>query len=525
MLKKAHDRMGLRTDPIIFFVSAGIAIGFVLFAILFTGFVDSVFTAARDWLLTSFGWFYILGVTSFLLFLIWIAFSRYGHVKLGGEDEKPEYSNMAWFSMLFAAGIGTILMFWGVAEPISHYANPPRGDVEPESIAAMDEAMGFTLYHFGLHTWTIFCLPALAFSYFVYKRGLPMRVSSIFYPILGDRIHGPIGKSIDILAVIGTLFGVATSIGLGTLQINSGLNSLFGVPEGKLTQVLLIFGITLIAIGSVVLGLDKGIKRLSNINITMAIGLLVFIFISGATLYLAKGIIETTGTYLKWIVPLSFWTDAADVNPGWQGNWTVFYWAWTITWAPFVGIFIARISRGRTIRQFVGGVLGLPTAFSIIWFSVFGLSSFDIERNRDGNLIQEVVVENDIPGALFSFLENFPFTTFVAAISVLIVVIFFTTSSDSASLVIDMLCTGESGMGPTRQRVFWAALEGVVGATLLAAAAGTDGLTALQQVITVIGLPFFLIGFLMMYNLVKALREDHVSTGDPVRAWKHAKFR
>ncbi|WP_149359565.1 BCCT family transporter [Lolliginicoccus suaedae] len=522
MLRKMHDRLGLQTDPTIFFVSGGLVLGFVAVAIAFTDFIDSVFTAARDWLLTSLGWFYILGVTSFLIFLIWIALSKFGHVRLGGADEKPEFGTATWFAMLFAAGIGTILMFWGVAEPINHYANPPRADVEPESLAAMEEAMGFTLYHFGLHTWTIFCLPALAFSYFVYKRGLPMRVSSIFYPLLGERIHQWPGKAIDILAVIGTLFGVATSIGLGTLQINAGLNSLFGVPMGKPAQVILIAIITLIAIGSVMLGLDKGIKRLSNINITMAVGLLIFIFLTGSTLYLAKGIIETTGTYLEWLVPLAFWTDASNVNPGWQGNWTVFYWAWTITWAPFVGIFIARISKGRTIREFVGGVLALPTAFSIVWFSIFGLSSFDIERNQEGTLVQEVVEENDIPGALFAFLENFPLTTLIASISVLIVVIFFTTSSDSASLVVDMLCTGESEAGPVRQRVFWAALEGVVGATLLAAAAGTNGLDALQQVITVIGLPFFLIGFVMIYSLVKALNEDHVSTGSPVRERKHA---
>lgn len=525
MLKKFHDLFGLRTDPIIFFVSAAIMIGFVFVAIAFTDTVDSVFETVKDWLLANLGWFYILGVTSFLLFLIWIAVSRYGHVRLGGDEEHPEYNTATWFAMLFAAGIGTILMFWGVAEPISHYANPPRGDVEPQSIAAQEEAMAFTLYHFGLHTWTIFCLPALAFAYFVYKRGLPMRVSSIFQPMLGEKIHGPIGKSIDILAVLGTLFGVATSIGLGTLQINAGLNSLFGIPQNKFVQVVLITVITMIAIASVVAGLDKGIKRLSNINITMAIGLLVFVFIAGSTLYLAKGIIETTGTYLKWIVPLAFWTDAADVNPGWQGSWTVFYWAWTITWAPFVGIFIARISRGRTIREFVGGVLGLPTAFTIIWFSVFGLSSFDIERNRGGNLVEEVVEEGDIPGALFSFLENFPATTFVAAISVLIVVIFFTTSSDSASLVVDMLCTGDVGAGPTRQRVFWAAAEGLIAATLLAAAAGTGGLDALQQVITVVGLPFFLIGFFTMFNLVKALQEDHVATGRPIRERKHARLR
>ncbi|MBE3000863.1 BCCT family transporter [Nocardiopsis sp. HNM0947] len=505
MLEKLSRRMGLRTDPTIFFVSAALTLVFVVCAIVFTDQVDRVFGATSEWILSYLGWFYILGVTTFLIFLIWIALSRYGHVRLGGKDSRPDYSNLTWFCMLFAAGIGSILMFWGVAEPISHFAEPPQQDVGGETVAAAEQALGYTLYHFGLHTWTIFTLPALAFAYFVYRKGLPFRVSSIFEPFLGERIHGPIGKSIDIFAVIGTLFGVAVTIGLGTMQINSGLNTLFGIEESRLNQVILIAVVTCIAVVSVASGLDTGIKWPSQINIVMSVGLLLFVFAAGSSLYLAKGIIETAGVYLDWLIPLSFWNDTFG-NTGWQGTWTVFYWAWTITWSPFVGIFIARISKGRTIREFVLGVLGLPTAFSIVWFSVFGLSAFDIEMNQGGGLVDRVVGEGDIPGALFALLEHFPWFTFVSAMCIVIVIIFFTTSSDSASLVVDMLCTGNDS-APTRQRVFWGVTEGVVAATVLTAT-GVGGLDALQQTIIVFGLPFFIMGFLMMVSLVRSLQAE-----------------
>ncbi|EHR50136.1 choline/carnitine/betaine transport [Saccharomonospora marina XMU15] len=539
MLDKLQRALGLKTNPTIFFTSAALAIVFVGLSVLFTDEVDRTFRGASEAVKTNLGWFYILGVTSFLGFLLWIAFSRFGHVRLGGKDARPEYSNIAWFGMLFAAGIGTILMFWGVAEPINHFANPPlsglngqvadlsesagsseqfaqrlrelpapEGAAGPLSEQAATEAIGFTMYHFGFHTWAIFTLPALAFAYFAYRRGLPFRVSSIFQPILGDRINGPIGKIVDIAAVIGTLFGVAVSIGLGTLQINSGLNGLFGIEIGKSTQIAIIAVVTTIATISVVLGLDKGIKWLSNLNIGLAVGLLLFVILAGSTVFLLRGVIESAGTYLSAIVPLSFWNDALPADGwGWQGSWTVFYWAWTITWAPFVGIFVARISKGRSIREFVLGVLGAPVAFSLVWFSVFGLSAINIEWENPGSLVGPVVQQGDTATALFAFLENFPATEFVMALSVFVVVIFFTTSSDSASLVVDMLTSGNTLNPPTRQRVFWAVLEGVVAATLIAAT-GQEALQALEQVVTVIGLPFFVIAYLTMYCLVKAIKQD-----------------
>lgn len=319
MLTKLHDLLRLRTSPAIFFSAAGIIATFVAATLLFTDPMDTFFSEGSAWVIENLGWFYILGVTTFLGFLLYLAVSRFGQVRLGADDERPEHTNLSWFAMLFAAGIGTILMFWAVAEPVNHFANPPRQGVEPESMEAATQAMGFTLYHFGLHTWTIFTLPALAFGYFMYKRNLPPRVSSMFQPLLGEGIHGPAGRVIDVLAIVGTLFGVAVSIGLGTMQINSGLARLFGISESALSQILIITAVSIVASVSVALGLDRGIKRLSNTNILIAIGLLVFILISGPTVTMLKGMVESAGTYLSMLPALAFWNDAL-ADTGWHGR-------------------------------------------------------------------------------------------------------------------------------------------------------------------------------------------------------------
>ncbi|HKM24913.1 MAG TPA: BCCT family transporter, partial [Corynebacterium sp.] len=503
MLTRLASALRLKTDPAVYFATVGAVLAFVVLTIVAGDWVGDVFGAATTWILSNLGWFYILGVTVFLLFLIVVAVSRYGHVRLGADDERPEYSTLVWFAMLFAAGIGTILMFWGVAEPISHFANPPIGDVAPESTEAARQAIAITHYHFGLHTWTIFALPALCFAYFIYKRKMPPRVSSIFSPLLGSRVYGPIGRTIDVIALIGTIFGVATSVGLGTLQINAGLNDLFGLTFSPVVQVAIIVVVTTVACLSVAAGLDRGIKILSNVNIWMSIGLLIFVIIAGPTVMVLKGTIESFGIYLSRLPELAFWNNAIPNSPDnatWQNTWTVFYWAWTITWSPFVGIFIARISRGRTIREFVAGVLGLPVVFSLIWFGVFGASSFLIEQDG-GGLVDRVAVEGDIPGALFEFLSHYPAATFMSGFGILIVVIFFTTSVDSAAMVTDMIASGkEPAFAPTHQKVTWAVLMGAVAAVLLAAT-GEGGLSALQQIIIVIGLPFFVMGFIMMFSL------------------------
>ncbi len=522
MLQRLHDLLRLRTSPPIFFGSAAVIIVFVILTVTLTEWMDSIVSTASDWLYTNLGWFYIFGVTLFLLFLIFIALSRFGRVKLGPDEEPPEHSGPAWFSMLFAAGIGSILMFWGVAEPVSHFGDPPRGaslGIEAGTAAAATDAMNFTFYHFTLHTWTIFALPALCFAYFIHKRNLPPRVSSIFQPIIGERIHGPIGKVIDIVAIIGTIFGIAVSLGLGTLQINSGINRLFGVSESAVWQLVIIGVVGGVSMISVALGLDRGIKRLSNINIIMAVALLAFILVAGSTLTVIRGTLESLGSYLMNLPELALWNDTF-ADTGWQSSWTVFYWAWTISWSPYVGIFIARISKGRTIRQFVAGVLAVPAGFSVLWFGIFGYSAFDIEVNGEGGLVETVVEQEDVPGALFAFLEHFPAVGFVSVIAIILVTIFFITSVDSAALVTDTMANGHEDYNPLGQRIFWAVAIAVITATLLVFS-GSGGLEALEQFVVLVGLPFFVIAYFQMYAIYRALRED-ASELPPMRTrrWK-----
>jgi choline/glycine/proline betaine transport protein len=502
MLERLQRRLGLQIIPGVFFTSAGIAALFVALAIPFDAVVADSFGLLTGWVARNLGWFYILSVSALLIFLLGLAFSRYGNIRLGADDSRPDYSNLTWFTMLFAAGIGTILMFWGVAEPISHFANPPFDGVQPGSEQAASDAMTIALYHFGLHTWTIFAMPGLAIAYFSYRHNLPMCISSLFYPLIGDRAFGPWGWAVDVIAVLGTLFGVATSLGLGTLELNSGLNYLFDVPSTCLVQVILIAVITSIAAISVALGLDKGVRRLSQLNIVLAMALLGFVFIVGPTVFIAEGMVQSIGDYLDALPRLAFWTETFK-DTDWQRQWTLFYWAWTISWAPYVGIFIARISRGRTIREFVAGVLFAPTAFTLVWFGIFGLSAIQVEMNGQIALAEQV--QQDPSVAIFAFLQALPLSGLASALSVMIIVIFFTTSSDSASLVIDMLTRRDDQPSLVRQRIFWAVAQGVIAGTLLLA----GGLDALQNVITSLGLPFCILLIFMAVALFRALRADY----------------
>ncbi|WP_205710827.1 BCCT family transporter [Isoptericola sp. BMS4] len=509
-------RLGLRTDPTIFFVSAALMVLFLIVLLVFPTPIGDAFGQGREWIVTNLGWFFIGGVTIWLIFLVWVAFSRYGHLRLGDDDSRPAYGNLSWFAMLFAGGIGTVLMFWGVAEPMSHFAEPPIAGVEPYTAEAASNAMSISLYHLSLHTWAIFTLPGLAFGYFVYRYKLPLRVSSVFYPFLKERIHGPIGKTIDVFAVLGTLFGLAVSLGLGTSQVGAGINALFpSVENGTWLQVGVITVLTTVAVSSIVAGLDKGVKRLSNLNILMAVGLMLFVLVSGDTVFLLRQIPQSIGVYLQDLVGLALWNDAMspftkDDGWGWQGSWTVFYWAWTVTWAPFMGVFLARISQGRTIRQFVAGVLVAPSLFTAVWFAIFGWSAMELDGiGGSGGALSEAVAESEAL-AMFAFFDSFPAATLISGIAVIVVALFFATSSDSASLVVDMLCVGTPDAGPVRQRVFWGVSEGALAASLiiLGGLTGRDGLAALQQVITVIGLPIFALVFLMMFALIKALSAE-----------------
>ncbi|WP_322895243.1 MULTISPECIES: BCCT family transporter [unclassified Yoonia] len=528
-MENLAKRLGLRVDPTIFFFSAGLSLVFVVLLVIAPGPIGGAFASGRAWIVTNLGWFFILGVNVWLGFLLYAAMSRHGHIRLGPRDSRPEYTNLSWFAMLFAGGIGTVLMFWGVAEPISHYQSPPLPGVAPFSFEAAQDAISISLYHLALHTWTIFALPGLAFAYFINRYDLPVRVSSVFYPLLRDRIYGPIGKAIDIAAILGTLFGVAVSLGLGSSQVAAGLSELFGWSNDTGLRLAILGALTIVAVLSIVAGLDKGVKVLSNINIGMAVGLMVFVLVTGSTLFLLRGIVETFGLYLSNLPRLAFWNDmlhGGDMGTGswgWQGDWTVFYWAWTVTWSPFIGLFVARISRGRTVREFVFGVLLAPSLFTVIWFAIFGWQAMAMDglgesaRTAMGTSAGAIsaAVSESVPLAMFAFFAELPWAPVMQGIAVLVVAIFFATSSDSASLVVDMLCSGTAEPGPVRQRVFWGMAEGLIAATLILLA-GEAGLVALQQVITVVGLPIFLLVFMMIPALIRGFAAediDHITIG------------
>lgn len=509
----------LPTDPLIFLTSIGFIVVFVAVTIALGDKARDAYSAASDWVTSNLGWLFIGGVSTSFIFLIGLFLSRYGRIQLGDDDEKPEYSIAEWFGMLFAGGTGSMLMFWGVAEPLNHAFNPPfdTGSMTRES---QNTAMAFTIYHLGIHMWVIMALPGLALGYFIYKRHLPPRVSSIFAPLLGARIYSWPGKLIDAVAIIGTVFGIAVSVGMGALQVNAGAARVLGAPENSMVQLVLIAIIIVIASISVARGLDKGIKVLSNANIWAAMALMVFVLLMGPTLTLLRQTVDTAGIYLDTLPRIMFWTDSYDVNPNWkQGAWTVFYWAWTICWSPFVGMFVARISRGRTVRQFIAGVIALPTIVSILWFSIFGRAGFELENSHPGVLTKPVVEGGDPSPALFILLEQYPLATIVSVFALLVIMVFFVTSIDSASMVMDMMSTGEENKTPTIYRVLWGIMIGAVAASLLLIS-GETALEALQSAVIVIGVPFFFLHFIMMYSLVKGMSDDHMAVRKPVtRQW------
>ncbi|MDY7342561.1 BCCT family transporter [Corynebacterium amycolatum] len=512
----------LPTDPLIFTTAIGFIVLFVAVTVVLGDTARGAYSAASEWVTSNLGWLFIGGVSASFIFLIGLFVSRYGRIQLGDDDEEPEYSIAEWFGMLFAGGTGSMLMFWGVAEPLNHAYNPPFGQ-EPMTREAQNTAMAFTIYHLGIHMWVIMALPGLALGYFIYKRHLPPRVSSIFAPLLGARIYSWPGKLIDAVAIIGTVVGIAVSVGMGALQINSGAARVIGTPENSMVQLILIAIIIVIASISVARGLDKGIKLLSNANIWAAMGLMVFVLLMGPTLTLLRQTVDTTGVYLDALPRVMFWTDSYDVNPNWkQGAWTVFYWAWTICWSPFVGMFVARISRGRTVRQFIAGVIALPTIVSIMWFSIFGRAGFELENENPGILTKPVVEGGDPSPALFILLEQYPLATLVSVFALFVIMIFFVTSIDSAAMVMDMMSTGEENKAPTFYRVLWGIMIGAVAASLLLIS-GETALEALQSAVIVIGVPFFFLHFIMMYSLVKGMSDDHMAVRKPVtRQWSKA---
>ena len=509
--KNNNNKVLLDLNPWVFVISAVLILGFVVASFVFLKQLNTTFSETQAWIANQAGWFFVLATNLILGFMIYLIFSRFGNIRLGGHDARPDFSRMGWFAMLFSAGMGIGLLFYSVAEPMYHLLSPPHGAVAG-SVAAAEDAMKTTFLHWGLHAWAIYALVGLALAYFAFNHNQALSIRAAFYPLLGERIHGGWGHAIDILATVATLFGVATSLGLGASQVNAGLSHLFGVPENHFVQILLIAAITLIATISVVVGLDKGIKRLSEFNMLAAVSLLLFVLLVGPTLFILNGFVENIGQYLDDFFYLGFWTETYS-GGSWQNGWTVFYWGWWIAWSPFVGMFIARISRGRTIREFVAGVLLVPTLMTFAWLSVFGDSAIYIELFGGGGMA-EAVAEN-VPRSLFVFLEKLPlaagYTGFpgwlvmaVSLLATLVIISFFVTSSDSGSLVIDMITAGGNPNPPVAQRIFWAVTEGVVAASLLIA----GGLSALQTAAIATGLPFALLLILMAYSLYRSLLSD-----------------
>ena len=392
------------------------------------------FSSTLAWITRTFGWFYMLSVAIFLVFVVAIGFSRWGNIKLGPDHATPQYSFPAWFAMLFSAGYGIALLFFGVAEPVLHYASPPQGAAE--TVDAARQAMQIALFHWGFHIWGIYGLVGLVLAYFAFRHGLPLSMRSALYPLIGERIHGPIGHTVDVIAILGTLFGIATTLGLSVTQINAGLNYLWpSIPVGTTVQVIAIAVITALALISVLAGLDKGVKNLSILNMVLAVALMLFVFAVGPTIMILETFLQNTGAYLNNIVERTFNLQAYS-RGDWIGNWTLFIFGWTIAWAPFVGLFIAKISRGRTIRQFVFGVLLVPSIFTFLWFSIFGDTALHLIMVEGYSaLIDEVQADHAL--ALFKLFERLPLTSIVSFMTVILIVTFFVTSSDSGSLVID----------------------------------------------------------------------------------------
>jgi len=484
-------------NPPVFYGSAILVVAFSAFAAGFPGVANRVFSMIQGWIVDTFGWFYVLSVAGFVVFAFGLALSRHGRIKLGPDDSEPDYSNRSWFAMLFSAGMGIGLMFFGVAEPIMHYSNPPLG--AGGTVEAAREAMKITFFHWGIHAWATYAVIGLALAYYAFRFGLPLTVRSALFPLIGDRIHGPIGHAADIFAVLGTMFGVATSLGFGVLQVNAGLNYLFGLPETIGVQMMLIAGITLMATISVVAGLDAGIKRLSEINLTMALTLLVFVLAVGPSLFLLQATTQNIGAYLSEVVSKTFTLYAYEPTD-WIGGWTLFYWAWWIAWSPFVGMFIARVSRGRTIRQFIVGVQIVPVGFTFVWLSFFGNTAIALDMGAAAGAIAAAVGDN-VPVSLFKFFEHFPLASVSSLVAVVLVVTFFVTSSDSGSLVIDIITSGGSDDAPVWQRTFWAMSEGAVAAVLLLA----GGLTALQTASIAAALPFTFVMIFVCWGLYRSL--------------------
>ncbi len=484
----------------VFIVALLITVVFVLFGVFFNDLLSDLTTGVLNITTNYFGWFYLIAAFSFLVFTLYLLFSKYGDLRLGKDSDRPAYSTVSWFAMLFSAGMGIGLVFWGVAEPIVHYTNPPYGDGNPEQVATT--SMTYTFFHWGLHPWAIYTFIGLSLAFFQYRKNLPGLISSVFYPILGERIHGKIGKTIDVLAIIATVFGIATSLGLGTLQIASGVSYLFNVPNTLTNQIIMICFLTALFTGSAFIGINRGMKILSNFNILLAILLMTILLIIGPTAQILNVFTNTMGSYLDELIYMSLRYKPFGDNT-WISRWTLFYWAWWIAWGPFVGSFIAKVSKGRTIKEFILGVLIVPTLGTFVWFAVFGGTSLHLVHDL-GNQALIDAVNSDVSLALFVFFENFPMGSLLSVIALILIVTFFVTSADSATLVLSIF-SSEGNLNPARSiKITWGILLSLISIVLLV----SGSLETLQSASVAAAFPFTIIMIIMCYTLYKGLKEE-----------------
>jgi len=499
------QKFGMDIHVPVFPVAAILIICFVGGTLVFPDTADQVFKSSKDWIIDHFDWLFMISANYFIIFFIALAVMPFGKIRLGGDDAKPEFTLLSWFGMLFAAGMGIGLMFWSVAEPVAYFTDwygTPL-DVVPKTPAAAELALGATMFHWGFHAWAIYGIVALSLAFFAFNKGLPLTIRSTFYPIMGRHTWGWPGHIIDIVAVLATIFGLATSLGFGAQQVASGLHALFNVPDGIPTQIAVIFGVTLLAIISVVRGLHGGVKLLSNINMIIALVLFCFVAYAGTFTSMFENFWLLTKGYAQNIIALSDWRDRSDVD--FYKGWTVFYWAWWIAWSPFVGMFIARVSKGRTVREFIIAVLLVPTIITGIWMSTFGGLGLEQVTAGVGGLANGIT---DTSFATFQMLGNLPLSSITTAVGIVLVMVFFVTSSDSGSLVIDSITAGGKLDAPVPQRIFWASMEGLIAAALLFGG-GENALSALQTASVVTGLPFVFVLLVMSGSLWMGLHSDH----------------
>lgn len=491
----------------VFYVSVTIVLLFIIWGlipetILPNGNLDNVTTVIQAFIVDKFGWFYLISAAGFLIFALYLIFSKYGKIKLGKPNDKPDFSYISWFAMLFSAGMGIGLVFWGAAEPVSHLYNPPYG--EPGTAEAAKTAMQYSFFHWGLHPWAIYAIIGLALAYFKFRKQSSGLVSSILEPVLGDRVKGATGTFVDSLVVFATIFGVATSLGFGAIQISGGLSYVFDIEPSILLQLTIIVIVTILFMASAMSGLNKGIKILSNTNLVLAIVLMLIVLFLGPTTFIINLFTNTIGSYVQNLPGMSFRTTPfSEENTTWINNWTIFYWAWWLAWAPFVGTFIARVSRGRTIREFVTGVLLVPTIFGALWFTVFGGTSIHLELFQDTNIMEQINTYGE-EVALFAMLENFPAATLLSILSILLISVFFITSADSATFVLGMQTSGGSLYPANRVKFVWGIIQSATAAILL----WQGGLTALQTASIIAALPFAIIMILIVISLWKSLKEE-----------------